>query len=363
MKSDILIKTHLRKPPYAVRINTGCLATLPAQLAAGSKGTRVFIITDSNVRKIYGRRFLGDLLVTETDAWLIDFPAGEASKNAGMVNTLHTRLLELGVKRDSLIVALGGGVVGDVAGYVAATVLRGIQYVQVPTTLLAQVDSSVGGKVGIDHPLGKNLIGAFHRPVAVYIDPLVLQTLPEREYRAGLAESVKIAAALDSSYFRFIERNASQIKKRNMKALGQLIQRSVQLKAAVVQHDEQDSGLRKTLNLGHTIGHALEAAGSYTLRHGEAVAMGLVAESKIARDMGLLKTRDFARLLHLMHSLGLPLRLPAVRNKEAFLTALSIDKKSMGMLPKFVLLKGIGRTIVGVNVPGPFIDSILGQKR
>ena len=321
------------------------------------------MITDSNVRKIHGRRFLADLLSADVDAWLIDFPAGERSKNAGLVGSLHTQLLENGVRRDSMVIALGGGVVGDVAGYVAATVLRGIRYIQVPTTLLAQVDSSVGGKVGIDHPLGKNLIGAFHPPVAVYIDPLMLQTLPDREFRSGLAEVVKIAAALDASFFRFLERNTSKINRRDARTLTEMITRSVRLKAAVVEQDERESGLRKTLNLGHTIGHALETAQDYTLRHGEAVVIGLAAESRIARDMGLLSTKEFARLLHLLHKLDLRMSLPEIRSKEKFVTALSIDKKSGGLTPKFALLRRIGSTVIGVDVPSPFLAAILKNAR
>ena len=344
---------------YPILLKSGLLRHFLKLLRGQSSWSKVFVITDGNVSPLFGRHLLSDLVIGGVDAWLIDFPAGEASKNANVVNALHTQLLEHGVRRDSLIIALGGGVVGDVAGYVAATLLRGIKYIQVPTTLLAQVDSSVGGKVGIDHPLGKNLIGAFHQPAAVYVDPLVLQTLPEREYKSGLAEVVKIAAALDSSFFRFIEKHVTQINKRETKTLASIIERSVRLKAAVVQKDEFETGLRKVLNLGHTIGHAVEAASNYRLRHGEAVAIGLVAESRIARDMGLLTTRDFARLLQLMHRLGLRMEFPKLKDKQRFLSALSADKKSVGAEAKFVLLEGIGRTIVGVDVPSPFIEAIL----
>lgn len=321
-------------------------------------GSSAYIITDSIVRRLHGGRFLRALLENGVDAWMIDFPAGEKSKNADLVNMLHTQLLEHGVRRDSVIVALGGGVVGDLAGYVAATVLRGIQYVQVPTTLLAQVDSSIGGKVGIDHPLGKNLIGAFHQPSAVYIDPLVLNTLPDREFRSGLAEVVKIAAGLDLPFFKFLEKNASKVVNRESKILGEMIARSVQLKAGIVRRDERDTGVRTVLNLGHTIGHAVEAASGYRLRHGEAVAIGLAAESRIARDMGLLSTNELARLLRLLHRFGLPLLPPRIKDRKKFLAVLAIDKKSIGPAPKFALLKNIGRTVIGVEVPNPCIQAI-----
>ena len=349
---------RLRTSPVEIGIGSGLLRDLPGFIAGKAPTARVFVITDSTVKGLYGRRLLPDLLNSGIDAWLLDFPPGERSKNAGVVNTLHTQLLEYEVRRDSLVVALGGGVVGDIAGYVAATVLRGIRYLQVPTTLLAQVDSSVGGKVGIDHPLGKNLIGAFHQPSAVYIDPLVLNTLPDREFRSGLAEVVKIAAGMDLHFFKFLEAKAHKIINREPKILSEMITRSVQLKAAIVGRDERDSGVRTVLNLGHTIGHAVETASGYRLRHGEAVAIGLAAESRIARDMGLLATKDLARLLRLMDKLGLPFTFPRIKNRKTFLSAVGIDKKSSGAGPKFVLLRRIGCSVVGVDVPGPFIESL-----
>jgi len=352
-----------RVPSPHIEIGPGCFLRDRMGFLARWKGARVFVITDSNVRRLYGRRLHADLLLGGVDAWLIDFPAGERSKNADVVHSLHTQLLSNGVRRDSVIIALGGGVVGDVAGFVAATILRGIRYVQVPTSLLAQVDSSVGGKVGIDHPLGKNLIGAFHQPETVVIDPLLLETLPDREFTSGLAEVVKIAAALDASYFRFLERNAARIRSRNIRTLTGMIVRSVGLKASVVARDELESGLRKTLNLGHTIGHALEAASSFGMRHGEAVAMGLAAESRIARDMGLLTTADLARLLRLMERLGLRFSFPRLKEKQRFLSSLQSDKKSIDASPKFVLLKRMGCSVVGVDVPRPFVETILGAAR
>lgn len=344
---------------YGVTIGDGLFQRLPDEIRRSWPQARIFILTDSNVKRIYGKKLLAALLTKGADAWMIDFPAGEESKNADLVNMVHTQLLAHGVRRDSLIVALGGGVVGDVAGYVAATVLRGIKYVQVPTTLLAQVDSSVGGKVGIDHPLGKNLIGAFHQPSAVYTDPLVLRTLPGREYKAGLGEVVKIAAALDGPFFRFLEKNAAPIREQDARAVSGVIERSVRLKAAVVGNDVFETGLRKTLNLGHTIGHACEAASGYRLRHGEAVAIGLATESRIARDMGLLSTKELARLFLLMHTLGLRISMPRLKSTRGFFSSLSLDKKSVGQSTKFVLLKSIGSTVVGVDVPTLFIEAIL----
>jgi 3-dehydroquinate synthase len=322
------------------------------------KKRRVFVITDSNVRRLYGTAFIRSLAQSLPDPRLLDFPAGEASKSIALVSALHTALLEEGIDRASLIVALGGGVVGDIAGFAAATVLRGVDFVQIPTTLLSQVDSSVGGKVGIDHRLGKNLIGAFYQPAAVYIDPSVLRTLPAAEYRNGLAESAKIAAALDRTLFRWIERNVELITARDPRTLARLIAECVSLKASVVRADEYEGGLRKTLNLGHTIGHAIEAATGYATPHGAAVSIGLAAESLLACRMGILPSREREWLLSALQALGLPVRFPLIRRRERFFSALSLDKKARGGAPLFALLTRIGATAVDVEVPARLIQGL-----
>lgn len=341
---------------YTVTIEAGILDTIPARVPRAWLSAGVYIITDTTVARLYGRRLMKSFSASGVSSVMLDFPPGETSKRAEIVFSLHTQLILHGIKRGSLIVALGGGVVGDVAGFVAATVLRGVRCIQVPTTLLAQVDSSVGGKVGIDHPLGKNLIGTFHQPAAVYVDPLVLQTLPAPEFRNGLAEVVKIAAALDRKFFVNIERNADKIRKSNVRTLTGLIQKSVELKAAVVQKDEFESGLRKALNLGHTIGHAIESATRFGAKHGAAVAMGLVAESRIAVEMGLLLNQDYVRLVAVLRSLRLPITIPRVKDKAKFFSALRADKKGGAGGTEFVLLKAIGHSVVGVVVPTPFIE-------
>ncbi len=349
---------------YRIVIEAGLLGRLPRLLGDSHlTGKRVFIITDSNVERLYGRRLLHRFFEANIDATLLSFPSGERSKSAGTVQSLHTHLLKLGIHRDSMILALGGGVVGDVAGFVAATILRGVPFVQVPTTLLAQVDSSVGGKVGINHPLGKNLVGAFHHPAAVFIDPDVLKTLPRAEYRNGLAEVVKIAASLDRKFFRYLQRNARAVAERNARMLPAIIARSVALKAAIVERDERDRGLRKVLNLGHTVGHALEAATRYATRHGEAVALGLAAESAIAVQLGLLPQRDFESLVRLLRTLKLPVQFPAVRNRMLFLSALAGDKKAEEGVTKYVLLAGIGKVTLGVDVPSVFIRQLLAERQ
>ena len=360
MKEIINVRLkQTRERSYKISIQPGMLEMLPDLIAGFPDARVVFIITDSTVKRLYGRRVLRAVLARGVDALLIDFPAGEESKNEHVVSTLQTQLLEHRIGRDSLIVALGGGVVGDVAGYVAATVLRGVEFIQVPTTLLSQVDSSVGGKVGIDHPVGKNLIGAFYQPSAVLIDPMVLQTLSVAEFRNGLAEIVKIAMALDGKLFRLIEKNAGEIRKENSTLLTGLITQSVGLKAAVVEQDEFEAGLRKTLNLGHTIGHAIESATGFSIKHGEGVAIGLATESRIALRMGLLKEADYRRLLSVLKKLHLPTGVPEMTDKTAFWTALSADKKSLRGVPRFVLPCEIGRSAIGVNVPTRLVEEVL----
>jgi len=348
-----------RDRSYRITVEPGGFDRIPGWIVRQYGRRRIFVITDATVARLYGRQMLRVFARGDADAFMLDVPPGEPSKSAAMVYALQSQLLMHGIHRESLVIALGGGVVGDLAGFVAATVLRGVPCIQVPTTLLAQVDSSVGGKVGIDHPLGKNLIGAFHQPAAVFIDPLLLRTLPDKEFRNGLAEMVKIAAALDRRLFADIERNAKRLRRTGTRVLSDLIARCVVLKAAVVRHDEFESGLRKTLNLGHTIGHAVEAASGYSIKHGAAVAMGIVAEARIARTIGLLPEREFQRLVRVIDALRLPARIPRLREPSRFYPALDVDKKGTGSGAKFVLLKSIGHSVIGVPVPAHFIKEVV----
>ncbi len=360
MSAEITVRLkNTRERSYTIVIRPGILESLPRIVAQRWKRSKLFIITDSNVEKLFGADLQERFASAGFDSQLLSFGAGERNKNNRTVQQLHTELLSHQIRRDNLIVALGGGVVGDVAGYAAATILRGVAYIQVPTTMLSQVDSSVGGKVGIDHPLGKNLIGAFHQPSAVFIDPNTLGTLSEKEFRNGLAEVVKIAAALDKSFFTLLERNSTRLNRSNRSLLTQIIARSVGLKAAVVEKDEFESGLRKSLNLGHTIGHALEAASGFTLKHGEAVALGIIAEARIAVRLGLLQKKDYARLSHLLKQLKLPTRLPTIKHTTKFFSSITTDKKSERDTTKFVLLNGIGSSTIGVPVARKLIEEVL----
>ena len=350
----------LRDRSYTVEIRAGILAEIPLLLSRSEGKRRMFVIADANVTRYYGRELTSRLAATGCEVLLLEVPAGERSKSSPTVNALYTSLFRGGIRRDSLVIALGGGVIGDLAGYLAATVLRGVRLVQIPTTLLAQVDSSVGGKVGIDHPAGKNLIGAFHQPSAVYIDPEALLTLPAEEFRNGIAEVVKIAAALDAPFFASIERNAPRFRRENTALNGKIVETAVALKALVVEKDERETGLRRVLNLGHTIGHALESSGKFQLKHGQAVAIGMAAEARIARDLGLLTPADCLRLTGLLDALGLPVEPPPGINERAFMSAIALDKKSDVTGTRFVLLRRIGECVPGVAVPADIIRKTMG---
>jgi len=358
------VHVHLapdRDRSYFIEIRPGLLDRLPQRIARTEGRRRIFVITDATVARLYGEKFYRDLAREGANVVLLDVPAGERSKSPSTALALQSRLLAEGISRDSLIVALGGGVVGDLAGYVAATILRGVRFVQAPTTLLAQSDSSIGGKVGIDHPAGKNLIGAFHQPSAVYIDPRTLRTLPAEEFRSGLAEVVKIAAALDARFFSLIERNADRIRKGNEALITRLIAAAVGLKASVVARDERDAGIRSALNLGHSIGHALEASTRFELKHGEAVSIGMVLESRLACEMGLLQEREAKRLTRTLQAAGLPTAPPHVLNLARFESALLQDKKSDASGLKMALLRRIGTCALGIPVSIEAVRKIMGQ--
>jgi 3-dehydroquinate synthase len=272
----------------------------------------------------------------------LTFPAGETSKTREQWCRLTDALLERGLGRDSAIVALGGGVAGDLAGFVAATYMRGLPYIQAPTTLLAMLDASVGGKTGIDTPEGKNLVGAFHPPVAVVADPRVLRSLPEREYRSGLAEAVKHGLIADGEYFEWMEREVAALLARDEVVLTRLVRGSVAIKAEVVSGDEREAGRRAILNAGHTVAHALEQATGYALPHGEAVALGRVTECELAERLEIATRGLRGRVAGLLGRLGLPVRLAVPLPPERLLAAMGSDKKNRAREVRFALPTFLG---------------------
>lgn len=297
------------------------------------------MIADDTVLGLYAAgRFGGEPWPGET----VPFPAGERSKTRDTWARLSDALLERGFGRDSGIVALGGGVAGDLAGFVAATYMRGVPFIQVPTTLLAMLDASVGGKTGVDTPQGKNLLGAFHPPVAVVADPRVLETLPPREYAGGLAEAVKHGLIADREYFKWMEREADALLRRDPEAVTRLVRRSVEIKAAIVSADERETGRRAVLNAGHTVAHALEQATDYAIPHGEAVALGLVAECELATRLGRAAPAVRERVQGLLQRLGLPVRLPRPVPAVTLLAAMAGDKKNRASRIRFALPGALG---------------------
>lgn len=344
---------------YEIQIATGLLTQLGARCARLKLGQRCAIITDTNVGRSLARPAFESLVRTGFAPVLIVMPAGEPTKSLKNVLTCCDQLAAHRLERKSFIVALGGGVVGDLAGFVAATYLRGIAFVQVPTTLLAQVDSSVGGKVGVNLKAGKNLVGAFYQPRLVLCDLDTLRTVPEREFRAGLAEVIKYGIIYDAKLFARLERDLPKLLKRDAKTLGEVIARCCEIKAEVVGQDETESGLRAILNFGHTIGHGLEAISSYgKYLHGEAISIGQVAAALISAKLLNLPETDVKRIAQLFKRAGLPIsvRLTSAQRERLF-AAMRLDKKVSGGEIKFVLAREIGRVEFGRRVP----DGLIGQ--
>jgi 3-dehydroquinate synthase len=329
---------------YPVYVEPGGLARLGELAEVHLADRRVAMIADQTVLALYREGRLGQ---AAWDGETLTFPAGERSKTRDTWARLTDALLQREFGRDSGIIALGGGVAGDLAGFLAATYMRGLPYLQVPTTLLAMLDASVGGKTGVDTPQGKNLIGTFHPPAAVMADPQTLVTLPEREYRGGLAEAVKHGLIADREYFRWIERESDPLLRRDPAALEALVRRSVEIKAEVVSGDEREAGRRAILNAGHTVAHAIERATGYEIPHGEAVGLGLVAECELAVRLGVAAPALRERVEALLGRLGLPVRLPHPIAPDALLAAMASDKKNRQARLRFALPTALGETSQG----------------
>ena len=310
----------------------------------------IFIITDANVAKHHAGALARSLFKDGIPTFVLKVSAGEATKNRRSKERLEDQLISLGVARDSLIVALGGGMVGDLAGFVAATLHRGIPFVQIPTSLLAQVDSSVGGKVAVDHPQGKNLIGAFFQPKKVYIVASTLKTLSQDEFRNGMAEVIKYAAILDDRLFTFLERNTATILRRDRAVMRRMIARCCKLKGAVVEKDERETDYRRILNFGHTIGHAIEQVSNYRIAHGKAVAIGMVAEAKFSTELKLLTAKEFSRLVRVLEVFGLPTTVPVSMKTAALFDATLHDKKVQHGNVSYTLLEKIGKARIGISI-------------
>ena len=331
-----------RDASYSIVVGRGILAELPRLLRDACPAARYAVISDSQVARLYGEALVARCHDAAVQAQLFAFPAGESNKTRETWAALSDRMLAAQLGRDCAIVALGGGVVGDVAGFVAATYLRGVPYVQVPTTLLAMIDSSIGGKTGVDVPHGKNLLGAFHQPRLVAVDLEVLGSLPPVQLAAGMAEAVKHGVIADADYFGFLETAAAALLARDPAALERAVTRSIEIKAEVVTADEQEAGRRAILNFGHTVGHAVEAAAKFAVLHGEAVAIGMACEARLAEALAIATPGTAARVRGLLERFGLPLTRPAAAPVDDLMQAMQLDKKARAGAVRFALPRAIG---------------------
>lgn len=310
------------------------------------KRKQVAIVTNTTVAPLYLEKVANTLRSVDVNVIEIVLPDGESYKNGVTLNKIYDALLTNRCERSTTLIALGGGVIGDLTGYAAATYLRGVPFIQIPTTLLSQVDSSVGGKTGINHPLGKNMIGAFYQPQVVIADISTLKTLPAREYAAGLAEVIKYGLIRDASFFEWLEQNIDSLKRLNPEMTASAVERSCTNKAEVVAADERESGERALLNLGHTFGHAIENGMGYGVwLHGEAVAAGTMMAAELSRKMGWLSQQDISRMQALFEAANLPLNPPSL-GVEKYLDLMGLDKKVEDGKIRFVLQKAIGKSVV-----------------
>jgi 3-dehydroquinate synthase len=356
-----IVRVALADRSYEIVIGGGVSRQIGERCRALKLGTRCAIISDTNVAGHYENALQTSLRASGFQPVLITVPAGEQAKSLKNVQRCYDRLAAHRLERKSFIVALGGGVVGDLAGFVAATYLRGVAFVQVPTTLLAQVDSSVGGKVGVNLSAGKNLVGAFYQPRLVLCDLGTLGTLPQREFRAGLAEVIKYGIIYDARLFARLERDLPKLLKLETKTLADIVARCCEIKAKVVSQDETEGGLRAILNFGHTIGHALEAISRYgKYLHGEAISIGQVAAAELSAVQLGLSPEAVERITDLFRRAGLPTSVQlSKRETEKLFDAMRLDKKVSGGEIKFVLAKKIGEVVWGQNVPDDLIRSTL----
>lgn len=368
-KTEVYMKTHtLVKIPaqaaysYPIIIGSGTHQLLPEWLAKHHAAKEIVIITDNTVKKLYAADLQRCLIRAGYEVLLCAFPAGEKSKNAQVKNALDEQILHHGCGRDTICLALGGGVVGDLAGYVAATYMRGIPFLQMPTTLLAMIDSSVGGKTGINSPQGKNLIGAFWQPSAVMADIDCLRTLSQKQLIHGLVEAIKIFLTSDKKSLAYTQKNLVRILAGDAKILQQVVQRAVRLKAYVVEVDEKETNMRRVLNFGHTIGHALEKLTHYKMLHGFAVGLGILLEAKVAELQGLLSWQDYAVIARIFADLGIR---PAGLKKFAIadiIAATQLDKKVKAGKVQYVLLQGLGNVYQGKGMfAHPVTDEVIKQ--
>ncbi len=348
-----ILNLDLGERSYPIYIDTNTLGQ-PELLTKHIHSKQVLIVTNETIAPLYLAKL--EKLLVDYSVETVILPDGEQYKTLEAVSTIIDTLLEKRFNRNATLIALGGGVIGDIGGFAAACYQRGIAFIQVPTTLLAQVDSSVGGKTGVNHILGKNMIGAFYQPQCVIIDIDVLKTLDDRQFSAGLAEVIKYGLIRDKEFFEWLEQNLDLLINRDNDALAFAIEQSCINKATVVAEDEKESGVRATLNLGHTFGHAIETGAGYgTFLHGEAIAIGTCQAADLSRRMGWLNDDDVARIINLFKRANLPVKPPADLSAESFLELMSVDKKNIDGGIRLILLKAIGSATLAMTIEQKYL--------
>lgn len=355
------VRVALHERHYEIEIGRGNLAEVARFVTARTQPTSAVVITDSNVQSPHADRAQQLLISAGIRAHLLTVPAGEATKCSAQADRLWNELVRLPADRKTVIIAIGGGVVGDLAGFIAATFARGLSFFQIPTTLLAQVDSSVGGKVGINLPDAKNMVGAFWQPAGVLIDLDLLASLPDREYRSGLAEVVKYGVILDVAFFEYLESHVDQLNARHPETLEYVVARCCRLKADIVEQDErEETGLRAVLNYGHTFAHAIEATTGYgRYLHGEAVAIGMVYASRLAEQLDRIDVSQTTRQSSLLTRLGLPTMFEAASTADELLSAMQHDKKTEGGQLRFILPTRLGHVELVRGIQSDLVHGIL----
>ncbi len=351
------LNVALGERSYPIYIGSGLLKK-PELFKPWIDGKSVFVVTNTTVGPLYSQTLIQTISGDAKSVHEIVLPDGESYKDWVTLQKIFDALLTYGADRKSVLIALGGGVIGDMVGFAAASFMRGIRFIQVPTTLLAQVDSSVGGKTGINHPLGKNMIGAFHQPVAVIADLDTLKSLPPRELSAGLAEVIKHGAIADDEFFNWIENHRHELLNCDSNAMSHAVERSCEIKSAVVAADEKESGIRAILNFGHTFGHAIESGLGYgEWLHGEAVGCGMVMAADLSSRLGYLKTEEVSRIKKLIAAMGLPNCAPKLGNDRYF-ELMRIDKKSEGGEIRYITLEKIGKAKIEA-IDDAIVDQVL----
>jgi 3-dehydroquinate synthase len=354
-----IVRVDLGEKSYDIHIGEKCLEVLPELLTSVSADSVSLLVSDELVFSLYGEDVLRILRKAGYRVEAAVIKGGESCKSLTTLDWLYEQMITAGLDRSSTVFALGGGVVGDLAGFAAASFMRGIGYIQIPTSLLAQVDSSVGGKTGVNLPLGKNLVGAFYQPGLVLADVNLLNTLVEKEYKTGLAEVIKYGVIWDGAFFDFLETNLEKIKTRDMECLTHIVQRCCEIKAEIVSQDEKEAGLRALLNLGHTFGHAFETLTGYEkFTHGEAVAIGMVCAARLAEKQGMMTTLEAKRVIDLIKNYGLPVDYGDLSAND-IIDRMRMDKKSTAGKIKLVLPVGIGKSEITASITDEQIKTVL----